>query len=395
MNFERLIQLMDHLTAEKVPGNTIRVYAGGKEVFAYSSGYSDLENRIPMQGDELLYIYSCSKPATVTAAAQLLERGKILLTDPLYDYIPEYRHMQVKQPDGTLTEAKNAITVADLFSMTAGLDYNVNSPSIQQARAETNGHMDTLAVTRAIAQEPLCFEPGTKWQYSLAHDVLAGLVCTVSGMKFRDYMAENVFGPLGITDVHYHLSAEDEPRMAQQYRFVPTGADTGDGDLVAAQMYGKTKEGTMVNVGKSNHLELGDEHDSGGAGVITTVPEYAKFAAALANGGLGLNGVRILAPSTVRLLHTDRLNAQTRPYFNWAQYRGYGYGLGMRTMVDPATGGALSPLGEFGWGGAAGAMLLADDTNNIALFYAHHMLNPQEGYYLPRVRNVVYGCLEL
>ena len=394
MNFDRLKQLMDHLSATKVPGNAAHVYAGGKLVFSYASGYADLENRVEMTGAERLNIYSCSKVATVTAAAQLLERGVFLVTDPLYEYIPEYRHMCVKAEDGSLTEAKNTITVGDLFSMTAGFDYEFNAPELDRARVQTNGRMDTLEVARCWAKRPLCYEPGTRWRYSMAHDILAGLVCAVTGKRFRDYMQENIFEPLGITGAVYHNAAVRD-KMAQQYRFVPTGETTADGDLVQAQMYGKTSEGTIVNVGQNVRFDLGSEYDSGGAGITVSVPEYAKLAAALANGGLGVNGARILAPSTVRLLHTDRLTAQNRADFNWLQYRGYGYGLGVRTLVDPAAAGALSPIGEFGWGGAAGAMVLADDTNNVAVFYAHHMLNPQETYYLPRVRNVLYGCLGL
>ncbi len=393
MNFQLLKNFMDHLTTEMVPGNAVCVYVRGQEVFRYASGYADLENRIPMTGNELLNIYSCSKVATAVAAAQLVEQGRILINDPLCDYLPEYRKMQVKQPDGTLVPAKRLIRIGDLFGMSAGLDYNLRSPAHKKAKEQTNGAMDTVTVARCLAENPLLYEPGTGWEYSLAHDVLAAVVSVVSGMKFRDYVQQHIFAPLDIRDAHYHRTPELEPRMAQQYRLCPY--NTVELDSVSAQRGRQTRGGVIVNVGPSvGSFVPGPEYDSGGAGITVSVPEYAKLAAALANGGLGANGQRILSPAMVRLMHTDRLTAQTRPGFNWEHLQGYGYGLGVRTLVDPATAGALSPVGEFGWGGAAGATLLADTRHGVGVFYAHHMLNPQEWYYQPRLRNVVYAALE-
>ena len=108
-----------------------------------------------------------------------------------------------------------------------------------------------------------------------------------------------------------------------------------------------------------------------------------------------MNGERILSPATVELLHTNQLSdEQMAMNFNWPQLAGYGYGLGVRTMIDKAKGGSNGNLGEFGWGGAAGATVLADTKENLAVFYAHHMLNPHEEYYQPRLRNVVYSCID-
>ena len=181
--------------------------------------------------------------------------------------------------------------------------------------------------------------------------------------------------------------------MASQYSFVPS--DNQEFDAVEAQRSFKTQNGTFKNVGKGiSKFVPGPEYDSGGAGIVTSVPDYAKLAAALACGGKGVNGERILASRTVKLMHTDRLNEQTRAGFDWAHMRGYGYGLGVRTLTDPALAGTLAPVGEFGWGGAAGSTMIADTKNKLAVFYAHHMLNPQEGFYQPRLRNVVYACLD-
>lgn len=393
MNFDNLKAFMDRLTETKVPGNAVTIYLNGKKVFSYASGYSDLENKTEMTGHELLNIYSCSKVTTVTAACQLLERGLILINDPLYDYIPEFREMYVDTPGCGRIKAKNKIKIIDLFRMSAGFDYNFNIPEIDEAYTLTKGSMDTLTVAKCLAKAPLHFEPGTKWNYSLCHDVLAALVSAVTGMKFRDYVKKNIFDPLEMTESYYHYSPEIEKRMANMYSFIPSGSK--DFDIVEAQKGFNTKEGHMKNVGKtSNKHILGPEYDSGGAGIITSVPDYAKLTAALANGGVGINGERILSSRTVQLMKTDTLTEQMRPDYCWGNLIGYGYGLGVRTLINPALAGTLSPVGEFGWGGAAGATVLCDTQNRLAVFYAHHMLNPQEGYYQPRLRNVVYSCLD-
>ena len=122
MDFTNLKRFMDRMSAERSPGNAIVVYLGGEKVFQYVSGFSDLENRIPLDGGEMYNIYSCSKITTVTAAAQLLERGQIMLSDPLYEYIPEFRRMFFKTQEGELREAETPITVRHLFTMSAGFN---------------------------------------------------------------------------------------------------------------------------------------------------------------------------------------------------------------------------------------------------------------------------------
>ncbi|MBQ4516608.1 MAG: beta-lactamase family protein, partial [Clostridia bacterium] len=138
MNFQYMKNFMDSLTDWIIPGNSIVVYKDGKEVFSYQSGYSDLENKVKMCGGELFNIYSCSKPATVTAALQLYEKGKFLLSDPLYDFIPEFRNMYVKTESGELVKAKSPITMRHLFTMTAGLTYDTTLPCYEKAQKATD-----------------------------------------------------------------------------------------------------------------------------------------------------------------------------------------------------------------------------------------------------------------
>ena len=391
MNFDYLKNFMDSLTAWRIPGNLICVYCDNKEVFRYSSGYNDVENEIKMNGSELLNIYSCSKVATVTAALQLYEQGKFLLNDPLYEYIPEFKEMNViDKSNGSIRKADNPITVKNLFTMTGGFDYNINCKAIENAKAETDGRMNTLHVIKNLAKENLLFEPGTHWNYSLCHDILAGLVEVVSGRKFADYVKENIFAPIGINDIYYHRTEEVKNRTANQYWYK---TNDGEADFVKAQMKTQNSEGHWENVGKDVVYEFGPEYDSGGAGITISVPDYAKFASALANFGVAPNGERILSKATVELMKMNHLDKAVLPDLNWSQLSGYGYGLGVRTMIDKPKGGSNGSVGEFGWGGAAGGTILVDTDYKMAYFYSHHMLNPHEEYYQPRLRNVVYSCI--
>ena len=366
------------------PGNSVVIYKDGKKVFEYSSGYSDLEKRIKKTGEEQLYIYSCSKVATVTASLQLYEQGKFLLSDPLYEYLPEFKKMYVKDGD-RIKAAENPITIRDLFTMTAGLSYATNTPAFEKARKLTDGKMDTRTVIKCLAEEPLLFEPGARWNYSLCHDVLAVLEEVVSGMRFSEYMKKYIFEPLDMNNSYYHTP--NDVIISPQYIYEIQ--DTKN--IVELQQ--KEHTSGVVKRAYGNELVFGENYDSGGAGIITTVDDYAKFAAALANSGTGLNNNRILSSATVKLMKTNQLNEAQRKTMNWRRLRGYGYGLGVRTLIDKAESGSNSSIGEIGWGGAAGATIIADTEEKVALFYAHHMLNPQEEYYQPRLRNVLYSCL--
>lgn len=378
MDFTKLTEFLDTLPALGVPGVDCIVKKGYTTVYRHQAGFSDREAKKPMQGDESFFLYSSSKPITCTAVLQLYERGKLLLTDPLENYIPEFRSMQVQQQRGNgetfLTPARGPITIAHLMSMTAGLNYDLRSPAIQQVAAQTQGRCPTQQVIRALASQPLCYEPGTRWQYSLAHDVLGALVEIVSGETFGEYLHDHIFSPLEMTHTRFaHSDDLPENMMAQYLR----NNDTGE----------------VTPMGLVNEFILGSEYESGGAGLVSTVADYAKFVAAMANGGIAHNGYPLLSQNTIDLMRRNQLSDVQMADFDWPQFAGYGYGLGVRTMVDPARGGANSPLGEFGWGGAAGTYLLIDPENHVSMFYAQHMRESMEPYIHPRLRNVLYSCL--
>lgn len=390
MDFSAVKQFMDFMAENRTPGNAIEIYLGGHKVFDYVSGYSDFENKIPLSGKENYFIYSCSKIATATAGMQLIERGKILATDSLYSYIPEFSNVRVKCDNGTLKSPDRPITIGDLFAMTSGYTYDY-SAALERANAVNGGIADTHTFVRCLADTPLAFSPGEHWQYGLSHDILAEVIAVVSGMDFSDYVTKNIFEPLEMANSTYRLTDDVVRNMAEQYTFVPD--DCGELDPVAAQISGNAESGTFKNIGKSNYLVFSDRYDSGGAGIITTVSDYAKLAAALANYGTGVNGAKILSRRSVELLKSNRLTKNQMRDFSWEHLAGYGYGYGIRTMMNPALGGSLSSVGEFGWGGAAGSSMWVDNSLNLGVFYAQHCLNPREQFYQPRLRNIIYSCL--
>ena len=260
-----------------------------------------------MTGREYVFLYSCSKITTVTAALQLLEQGRFLLDDPLYEYLPEYREMCYKDKEGNILPAKKHITIKNLFNMTAGFSYNTKLDYIKKANTLTNGKMTTGTVIKCLAEEPLMFEPGERFEYSMCHDVLAYLVEVISGKKFSTYVKENIFEPLKMESCAYHITPGIKKDMAAQYRFIPAGSAAQE-DIVSAQASCNAKNGRFDNVGLTNNLIFGEEYDSGGAGIISRPHDYIKLASALSNFGTAYTGERILSKQTVELMRTNTLD---------------------------------------------------------------------------------------
>ena len=380
MNFQHLTAYIDGLYAtEGIPSSDIIVYEKGKEVYRHSAGYQDVATGEPIRRDALYFMYSASKLLTITATMQLLERGKILLHDKVSKYLPEFEDMKVKvvgdRLQTSLVPAKNPIRIWNLLTMTSGLPYNTQAPEILACMEEHNGAPTTADIIKAFAARPLNFHPGEHWMYGFSHDVLARVVEVVAGQPFGDFVRENIFEPIGMKNSYYHLTDDLRPRMAAQYRF--------DATL-----------GKAVDVGLHNEHIFGPKFESGGAGCISCVDDYILFAETLTHKGVSPNGNRILASRTVDLIRSDCLDERTRPDFNWDAFVGYGYGFGVRTLVSRAKGGTLSTLGDFGWGGAAGAYFHSDPEREISIVYLQHMLNNKEPIVHPRLRNLVYAALE-
>ena len=375
MNFEKLKDFLDYsLPMLGVPGSDTVIYKDHEPIFRYQSGYDSLRFGTPVRDNALYNIYSCTKVATCVAAMQLVERGDLLVDDPLYAYFPEFTEMQILGADGNLTKAKEPIRIRHLFSMTSGLDYNLDAPAIKRVIEETGGRAPTLDIVGAIADRPLLFEPGTAYRYSLSHDVLGGVVELVSGMKLGDYMKENIFDPLGMSRTSFDRSEERLSCLATQYAF--------------------DKEQGAVEVGPENGYVFGTEYQSGGAGLISCVDDYILLADALAHMGKGKSGERILSSFGVELLRSPIVPREMFcKGFTGTHHRGYSYGYGVRVNTDPAIAGNLTPKGTFGWDGAKLSIISADPANRIAIFHAEHM-GGLHRVVMPRFFNAVYSCLD-
>jgi len=240
----------------------------------------------------------------------------------------------------------------------------------------TNGHCPTREAVRAIAKTPLGFEPGEHWEYSLCHDVLGGLIEVITGKRLRDYAREVIFEPLGMNDTTYNVpSADKMHRFANQYYYSP-------------------QDDKICLIKNECQFIFGDEYDSGGAGVVTSTSDYMKFADTIVNWGTSRDGYRLLSPATIRLWRTNTLTPEQLSDIKPIHRQGYGYGYGVRTLMNPHPTGALSPVGEFGWDGAAGVWVILDPDNHLALVYVQHLMNNQSEFIFPRLRNILYSSLD-
>ena len=369
MNFGNLDNFIDSLIPFGIPAADMTLWQDHREIYRHSAGADGLPDP-----DGLYYMYSISKVVTVAAAMTLLEQGKFLLDTPIADFMPEFAEMTVNAGSEGLIPANRPITVKDLFTMTAGFSYNLTSAQIRQVQEATDGRAPTREIMGAIARTPLSFQPGKEFRYSLCHDVLAGLTEAVSGERFSSYVKRTIFDPLGMKNSYYHANDEILGRMVTQYRF-------------------NDKTGVADEMPKTNMYILGSEYDSGGAGVISCMHDMILFTDMLANGGVGRNGTRILSRASIDLIRTPMLTEEQRASFLWKHLgTGYSYGLGVRTMVNPSFG-LLSPVGEFGWGGAAGSLMIISPEYRLAGFYCQHMLNNKETYVHPRLLNIVFSSV--
>lgn len=393
MDFTALKNYMDTLVSERnVPGVDCIVYKEHEMIFRYFTGMSDIENKKEMRGNELYIIFSMTKMLTCTAALQLFEKGKYKLEDPLFKYMPEFSEMKISAIDFDTAESeriatgaalnikaaytdggyvKNPITIKDLFTMGAGLDYNREAPAIKEALSQ--GRTSTQELVSTFSKTILGFEPGTRYRYSLCHDVLGALIEIWSGQKLSEYMEKNIFAPLEMRDTFFGVPKDSErlSRMATRYK------------------YDENRKPERMPL--ECLFNLSDEYESGGAGLTSSATDYAIFLDALANGGIAKNGHRILSPETVELMGANHLKGEQVKDFDNLQ-AGYGYGLGVRTHVDKERSGSLSPVGEFGWDGAAGAFSMVDTKNKISLTYFQEIHN-WERRIQSEMRNILYTCI--
>ncbi|WP_370875952.1 serine hydrolase domain-containing protein [Evansella vedderi] len=371
---------------EKGPaGCSLSVTYHGEKVFEDYVGFADLETGKEIDADTIYRIYSMTKVVTCAAALKLYERGLFLLNDPLEEYLPEFKNSTVfhKNANGEIytSPAIRPILVKDLFTMTSGLTYPGNGDEtereVQKAmdslrKKEEQGEKFTVRdLSKKLASIPLVFDPGSQWRYSLSHDVLGAFIEVVSGKVFSGFLKEEIFEPLGMQDTFFQIPEEKKHRLCTLY----------DRDEK-----GNLKKNTVMD------SRFQPSFESGGAGLLSTLGDYSRFAQMLANGGQ-LDGVQILGRKTVELMSTNHLQSEQLSYYKWPYLAGYGYGLGVRTMMNPALGGSNSSIGEFGWSGLAGTWTLMDPKEKLSAVYMQQMMPNFEAYHQPRLRNVIYGAL--
>ncbi len=377
MEKTKLIAYLDSLEQSGIPGCECTIYYNHEPVFRHAAGYADAGKSKKLTPDSTYWLYSASKLATCTAVLQLAEKGKIGLDDPVSRYLPEYGDLKVKT--GTsVKKAKNPMTIRHLLTMQSGLNYNLGAPAIQKIIRETDRKASTRQIIKALAEEPLDFEPGTRYQYSLSHDVLGAVIEVVSGQKLGAYLAEHIFNPLGMTKTGFELTPDRKANMTDQYQY----------DM---------EKKTSRPVTWGNGFVLSEEYESGGAGLISTLDDYVLFIDALSNQGVGANGCRVVSPESIDQMRADALHEVSKKDFAMLGKIGYSYGLGVRTLVDKEISGARSPLGEFGWDGAAGAYALIDVENHLAIFYLQHVCGCNYAYDVihPKIRDLTYDMLGL
>lgn len=388
MDFRLLEQYLDSLQEEYgIPALDVIVTKDHETVYRHMVGFADAEGKRPVSNRDFYLMYSCTKLVTMTAMMQLIEAGKASLYDPVSRFLPEWEYMTVINADWKekgeqfspgLREpahfARNRVRIIDCMSMTAGLTYDLRSEGIR-ALLEEKPEATTREVIAALAQMPLLFEPGTRYHYSLGHDVIAAVIEVISGERFSDYLNAHIFQPLGISDLTCHPTEEQKARMSALYTYDP--------DAKAMKPLG----------GDLPLFRVTPNYESGGAALAGTAEAYAAVVEALANGGVGRSGNRILNEKSVLLFTHSVLTGAAIGDFRVGRFLEYSYGLGVRVKTEQILG--QSPVGEFGWDGAAGGYAVVDPFNHVGIFYVEHILNFFEGYSVihPRVRDLVYKGL--
>ncbi len=350
--FDRLRNFLESLEKDfGVPACECIVKKDQEVLFHHLCGYSDIDRKIAASANDCYCFYSLSKLYTCTAALQLIERGMLSLDDTVGKYLPEYADMKVREADGSVSDARSPMTIFQLMTMTAGMNYNLESPSVVAAREASDDRASTREIISAISHECLDFHPGEHYQYSLCHDVLAAVIEVVSGQKFSEYVTENIFKPLDIKDITYNCSNLSGKYSTMYY------CDENQ----------QIHDFAVINVA----FQLGVNYESGGAGMCGRASEYMKLVDALCCGGIGATGAEILSEESIAKFSAPSLTPVQKKEFEQMKPAEYSYGLGVRTRIKENEYGV--PVGEFGWDGAAGSYYLIDPVNHISIVYCEHI----------------------
>ncbi|GAB3171475.1 CubicO group peptidase (beta-lactamase class C family) [Micromonospora palomenae] len=375
----------------RLAGWQIVVTRRGEIAHSSTYGMRDVEAGAPVERDTLWRIYSMTKPITSVAAMMLWEEGHFELNDPISRWLPEFADVRVFDKGSALkpytVPAIEPIRVWHLLTHTSGLTYGFAQASVVDALYRAAGYdlgvpagLDLAGASAGMARLPLMFQPGTGWNYGVSTDVLGRLVEVVSGQRLDAFFTERILTPLGMTDTRWWVDEPDAKRLAALYTPHP-----GTGQAVRVDRIG------AAALNRPDCL-------SGGGGLVSTAADYHRFTQLLLRGG-ELDGVRLLAPRTVRYMTRNHLPgggdlASFEPEgFAETVLDGIGFGLGFAVVQDPVPARVPSSVGEYYWGGLASTAFWVDPVEEItALLFTQLM--PSSTYPLrSQLRQLVYSAL--
>jgi CubicO group peptidase (beta-lactamase class C family) len=388
---EHLHALMQQTVDKKQVAGIVTVLARHGKVVDYRTyGQRDMASGAPMTKDVIFRDYSMTKPVTGVAMMILYEQGKWLPSDPIAKFVPEFAHLKVYKgvdADGKiiLVDPDHAPTMRELMSHTAGFTYGFfgNTPVDQMYRdAHLLDSKNLQEFIEKLAKLPLLYQPGKGWTYSMSMDVEGYIVEKLSGKSLPDFMRENIFNPLGMKDAGFYVPAEKRDRFSAVYTTGPNG------DLVAA---------ASSSSGRATDYTAEPGMPSGGGGMVSTAADYYRFAQMLLDGGQ-LDGKRILAPATVKLMTSNHIPTEllTGQFGIGSQIMrpGLGYGYNCAVVFDPPEANLPEGKGTFYWDGAAGTWFWVDPTNDVVFIgMIQRMLGPASPNLEFESRSLIYGAL--
>jgi len=372
--------IRNEVASGKIPGAILLIQQHGRPVYDKNFGVRDVATELSMSADTIFRLYSMSKPITSVAAMMLVEDGKLHLDDPVAKFIPAFADMKVgvekKDETGKVTLAleplKRPITIEDLLRHTSGITYGFYGDSLVRklyADADLfNGDLTNAELVDRIARLPLVEQPGTLWDYGHSTDVLGRVIEVISGKTLFQFVKERLLDPLGMTDTAFYVSDEtNRPRIAEP---MPNDRSISPTTPLRDPMTPRKAE-------------------SGGAGLVGTIGDYARFAQMLLNGGT-FEGRRYLKPETLALMASDHTRGVARDYLYYpGETSGFGLGFAVRTSVPPNTSW---PLGEYRWDGVGGTFFFIDPVDDM--FGIFMVQTPSErGRIQLALKKLIYGAM--
>lgn len=386
MSSERLNRitpgLQSYIDRGQLAGSVLLVARNGRLVYHQGFGAADREANVRMQPDAMFRIASQSKALVSVATMVLQEHGALLISDPVGKYIPEFQRTKVavaREGAVEVVDARRPITLRDLLTHTAGIGYGLAGPA--RAAWEQAGitgwyfaHRDepVAATVARMAALPFDAHPGDQFVYGYATDILGVVLEKVTGRPLDVVLDSLVIRPLRMKDTHFYPPAEKRNRLTAVY------AATANGGVERAPA-----EGTMNSQGA--YLDGPRVSFSGGAGLISTAGDYARFLQMLLNGG-ELEGARILSPKSVQLMTVNHIG-------NKYTAAGQGFGLGFSVVNDLGARGALGSFGEFGWGGAYHSTYWVDPVEKLVVVYLTQLIPARTIDDFAKVRALVYQAI--